>query len=106
MRTTVMNVPLAMSLLVGPAVAKDQPAQGPHRKDHEPPPQAYEDCKGKKAGDIVQHTTREGKVPATCMDSPKGLVARPNRPKGKTQNGEPKQTPAPKEPSSPDGESR
>ncbi|MFZ4480298.1 MAG: hypothetical protein ACOYNZ_10460 [Rhodoferax sp.] len=49
---------------------------------HEPPPQAYEDCKGKKAGDVIQHTTREGKVTATCQESPKGLVARPNRPKG------------------------
>ena len=44
---------------------------------HEPPPQAYTDCKGKQAGDTVQHTTREGKVPATCESSPKGLVARP-----------------------------
>jgi hypothetical protein len=49
---------------------------------HEPPPQAYEDCLGKKAGDTVQHTTKEGKVAATCEDSPKGLVARPNRPDG------------------------
>ena len=48
---------------------------------HAPPPQAYEDCKGKKAGDSVQHTTREGKVAATCADSPKGLVARPIQPK-------------------------
>ncbi len=45
-----------------------------------PPPQAYEDCKGKKAGDIVQHTTPEGVVEATCEDSPEGLVARPNQP--------------------------
>ena len=42
-----------------------------------PPPHAYEDCKGKKAGDTVQHKTREGMVPAKCMDSPEGLVARP-----------------------------
>ena len=49
---------------------------------HEPPPQAYVDCKGKKAGDAIQHTTREGKVAATCEDSPKGLVARPNKQKG------------------------
>jgi hypothetical protein len=47
---------------------------------HKPPPQAYEDCKGKKAGDTVQHTTREGKVSATCEDSPEGLVARPDQP--------------------------
>ena len=49
---------------------------------HEPPPQAYEDCKGKKVGEAIVHTTREGKVAATCQDSPKGLVARPNQPKG------------------------
>ena len=47
---------------------------------HKPPPQAYEDCKGKKAGDTVQHTTPEGVVEATCEDSPEGLVARPNQP--------------------------
>ena len=46
---------------------------------HEPPPQAYTDCQGKKTGDIVQHTTRDGQVAATCVDSPKGLVARPNQ---------------------------
>jgi hypothetical protein len=44
-----------------------------------PPPQAYEDCKGKKAGDTVQHTTPEGKVTAACEESPKGLVARPTQ---------------------------
>jgi len=49
---------------------------------HEPPPQAYADCKGKKAGDAIQHTTREGKVAAMCEDSPKGLVARPIQRKG------------------------
>ena len=47
---------------------------------HEPPLRAYEDCAGRKAGDTVQHTTPEGKVTAACLDSPKGLVARPNRP--------------------------
>ena len=46
---------------------------------NEPPPHAYTDCKGKKAGDTVQHTTREGKVAATCEASPNGLVARPKR---------------------------
>lgn len=45
-----------------------------------PPLQAFEDCKGKKAGDTVQHTTREGKVAATCAESPNGLVARPAHP--------------------------
>jgi hypothetical protein len=58
----------------------------------EPPPQAYTDCIGKKTGDIVQHTTREGKVAATCVDSPKGLVARPNRPRGNQSNTQPRQS--------------
>ncbi len=47
---------------------------------HEPPAQAYTDCLGKKAGDAVQHATPEGRVAATCLDSPKGLVARPRQP--------------------------
>jgi hypothetical protein len=47
-----------------------------------PPPQAYEDCKGKKAGDTVQHTTPEGKVAATCVDTPAGLAARPTQARG------------------------
>lgn len=57
---------------------KTPPAAVPH--GHQPPPQAYADCKGKKAGDSVQHTTPEGKVAATCVESPAGLVARPNDP--------------------------
>jgi len=50
------------------------------RHGHPPPPQAYEDCRGKKAGDTVPHTTPNGKVPATCENSPEGLVARPHQP--------------------------
>ena len=53
---------------------------------HEPPAQAYADCTGKKAGDAIQHTTPQGKVAATCEDSPKGLVARPKQPKGPPAN--------------------
>jgi hypothetical protein len=59
---------------------------------HEPPPQAYEDCKGKKAGDTVQHATPEGKVAATCVDSPQGLVARPSQPRGNQPNIQPRQS--------------
>lgn len=44
-----------------------------------PPPSAFADCKGKRAGDSVQHATREGPVAATCVESPDGLVARPER---------------------------
>jgi hypothetical protein len=68
--------------------AQTQPAQAqgePLRR--EPPPQAYEDCKGRKAGEAIQHTTREGKVAATCQESPKGLVARPNQPPPSAQGG-------------------
>lgn len=51
------------------------------RPPHEPPPQAYVDCRDKKEGDKVQITTpREEKISATCTVSPKGLFARPERP--------------------------
>jgi hypothetical protein len=61
-----------------PASAPARPASAP---GHEPPPQAYTDCKGKKAGEAIQHSTPEGVVTATCQETPKGLVARPNQPK-------------------------
>ena len=80
MKTMVFT--LVVSLCGCVAMAQDRPLQSrpepPGR--HQPPPQAYEDCKGKKAGDVVQHTTPEGTVAATCVESPQGLVARPNRP--------------------------
>lgn len=86
---------LIFSLLVcasaGIAMAQDR-AQSPQSQpslsrperqgNHGPPPQAYGDCKGRKAGDAVQHTTPEGQVAATCEDSPEGLVARPSHPPG------------------------
>ncbi len=65
------------------------PASAPRTEPpqrHEPPAQAYADCKGKKAGDVIQHSTPEGTVAATCQDSPKGLVARPKQPKGLPAN--------------------
>jgi len=86
-----MNAKLLITILVGvmfagaaQAQSTAQPVQ-PRQEAagvREPPPQAYEDCKGKKSGETVQHTTREGKVAATCADSPKGLVARPSQPQG------------------------
>ncbi|HRD97352.1 MAG TPA: hypothetical protein PLA97_13245 [Rubrivivax sp.] len=69
--------PLPVWAQVKPTAA---PAAEEPRRGHEPPPQAYSDCAGKKAGEVVQHTTPQGKVTATCEDSPKGLVARPRRP--------------------------
>jgi hypothetical protein len=78
---------LALVVCMFAGISMAQSAQPPEATGvREPPPQAYADCVGKKTGDIVQHTTREGKVAATCVDSPKGLVARPNQPRGKQQN--------------------
>lgn len=73
------------------AIMPENSMHPPRHKGHKPPPQAYEDCKGKKAGDIVQHTTPEGKVEATCEDSPEGLVARPNNPPQPPPGDSPKQ---------------
>ncbi len=69
---------LLIAACLGHASAQNKPAAP---TGHEPPPQAYTDCAGKKAGESVQHSTPEGKVAATCENSPKGLVARPTRPK-------------------------
>lgn len=69
------------------AVGAQAPASRPAGSArHEPPPQAFADCKGKKVGDAIQHTTPEGKVAATCQESPKGLVARPDRPRNLPPN--------------------
>lgn len=95
MNTRILLTLLVAALWTGSIVAQErmqtpqQPAgmeqaQGMQRPQgvHQPPPQAYADCKGKKAGDAVQHATPEGKVAATCVESAQGLVARPNQPRG------------------------
>jgi len=52
-----------------------------------PPQQAFDDCRGKRAGDTVTHMTRDGAVSATCVETPQGLAARPSRPSdGRQQN--------------------
>jgi hypothetical protein len=79
MRVTPATLALAMSFTVSLAGAQEGAPSSPPRVNQEPPPQAYEDCRGKKAGDVVPHATREGTVAATCTESPNGLVARPNR---------------------------
>jgi hypothetical protein len=94
MKTSVTVLTLVLSMYTGAALAQDQRPKPPPPGGHEPPPQAYEDCRGKTAGDTVQHTTREGQVAATCVDSPQGLVARPNQPAGPQPNGRPRQSPA------------
>jgi hypothetical protein len=84
MKTFICTLLLVVSL-AGSAIAQGNtsvaPQQAASAPGHEPPAQAYTDCKGKKAGDSVEHTTREGKVAATCELSPKGLVARPQHAK-------------------------
>lgn len=86
MNTKMLIPALAAALIAGAASAQTATQTASPRQDtvgvREPPPQAYEDCRGKKSGETVQHTTREGKVAATCADSPKGMVARPNQPQG------------------------
>jgi len=48
-----------------------------------PPAEAFADCRGKAEGEAVQHQTPRGDVvPATCVATPEGLAARPNRPPG------------------------
>ncbi len=88
MKTKILISLLVMNLLAGVALAQNQTqsaqVQSTTPGGNTPPPQAFEDCKGKKAGEAVQHTTREGKVAAVCTDSPQGLVARPNRQQGTT----------------------
>ena len=68
---------VALALSPWPSVAQSGPPGPPGGY---PPQQAFDDCRGKAAGVVVQHMTPEGSVSATCMDSPDGLVARPDRP--------------------------
>ena len=82
MRTKMMVLSLIMSLCGCIAMVQSAQTRPDTPDGHEPPPQAFEDCIGRKAGDTVQHTTREGKVAAICMNSPNGLAARPNRQAG------------------------
>ena len=63
-----------------PAGDGDPQGPGPDGR-RRPPPQAFADCRGKKEGVSVQHTTPRGDVvAATCVQTPEGLAARPNRP--------------------------
>jgi hypothetical protein len=82
MNIRMMVVTLIFSLYAAGTIAQDhaQSSRTDARGGHQPPPQAYEDCRGKQVGATVQHMTREGIVAATCAYSPDGLVARPNQP--------------------------
>jgi len=106
MKTKITVLALVASLSAWGVLAQDRPLPSPPSQKtqsqpdlpggHEPPPQAYADCRGKKAGDNVQHTTPEGQVAATCVDSPQGLVARPNQPRGAQPDSRPPQDSTPR----------
>ena len=72
----------AALILAGLSVSAMAEVTGQQQR-REPPPQAFEICKGKSAGDTVQITTPQGQqLSATCTESPKGLFARPPHPPG------------------------
>ncbi len=75
MRTQCILAAVILGLAFSSAVAQDRPAPP---SGQGPPQQAFDDCMGKKAGEAVEHTTREGVVAATCVETPQGLAARPN----------------------------
>jgi hypothetical protein len=61
-----------------------------------PPPEAFAACKDKAEGSAVQFQTPRGDVAAaTCVSTPEGLAARPNRPFRGPQNGAPPEGPPP-----------
>jgi hypothetical protein len=65
----------------GPPAGDGDPQGGGPDGVRRPPPQAFADCKGKGVGVAVQHKTPRGDiVAATCVQTPEGLAARPDRP--------------------------
>ncbi len=85
MKTTLTVLAATMTFAGTGAIAQEkagspQPLPAPSAV-RELPPQAYDDCRGRKSGDAISHTTPEGAVAAICVDSPKGLVARPKQPR-------------------------
>jgi len=71
MKLVALTLPTLVLAL--PVLAQNSPPRGG------PPPQAFEDCRGKAAGAVVQHMTREGTVQAICEQTSEGLVARPGQ---------------------------
>jgi hypothetical protein len=64
-----------------PRRPEDGPGVGPPPGEGRPPPQAFADCRGQREGAAVRHTTPRGDVvAATCVQTPEGLAARPDRP--------------------------
>ena len=60
----------------GPSQRAPAPSTDSNRRM---PQSAFDDCRGKNEGDEVWHRTRDGIMRSTCLSSPEGLVARPNR---------------------------
>jgi len=106
MKSKIALLTILVIFFAAVAIAQPPQTQPGQPSGHEPPPQAYTDCKGKKEGDSVQHTTPEGKVAATCVSSPRGLVARPNQPGGGKQNLQPRPSAMPQGPQSRDNTQR
>lgn len=83
MRPIFRTLCLLMLALQGfAAAAANMPPPNQQGRGHRsPPPEAYEACEGKKAGDEVTFTTPRGeKVAATCNMMPARLVAIPDHP--------------------------
>ena len=76
----VQLVPGSPNAAAGSESGQRAPGPGPGPSPSQRAPQsAIDDCRGKQEGDEVWHRTRDGILRSTCLMSPEGLVARPNR---------------------------
>ena len=76
----------------GEVAQNDQgpPPDGRPGRRRRPPPEAFTECQGKAEGQALQYQTPRGDVvPATCVRTPEGLAARPNRRPGPPEDGPP-----------------
>lgn len=79
-------------------VPKDRPQKGDHKKGDEgekserrgPPPEAFEACEGKAAGDVCSVTTKRGELEGTCKapKDKKPVCAPKDRPHKGDRHGE------------------
>jgi hypothetical protein len=73
---------LAATMVGGMARAENEDHRGPggHGGRHQPPPAAFDACKGKKAADTCEVTFGEQKVAGSCTSRDEGpLFCRPAR---------------------------
>jgi hypothetical protein len=79
MIATCLSLTLSLAAAAQACAGDGPPEQGRARRV--PPPEAFEACDGKKAGDKVTFTTPRGeKISGTCTMMPARLVASPDRP--------------------------